>query len=122
MSETNEEVRFTSTSLADKKALQVGDTVCFQYAQHKKTNQARAVNVQGKFYFHSCYLEKNFINFILVKRRTQESTIDSIKGEYGFIFYNDSGEMKNLFFHSTNLVNIQMSALSPGDTVQETGQ
>jgi len=95
-----EMVRFTSTSLADKKSLQVGDSVCFQYATHKKTNAIRAVNVQ-------------------VKRRTQQSTIDSIKGEYGFIVFNEEpGENKNLFFHSTNLVNIQMSALSAGDTVQ----
>merc|ERR1712130_640997 len=93
-------VRFTSTSLADKKSLQVGDLVCFQYATHKNTSAIRAVNVQ-------------------VKRRTQQSVIDSIKGEYGFIQFNDeNGESKNLFFHSTNLVNIQMSAISAGDTVQ----
>ena len=43
----NEDIRFTSTSLADKRTLQVGDTVCFQYASHKKTTAIRAVNVQG---------------------------------------------------------------------------
>ena len=40
------EIKFTSTSLADKKALQVGDNVCYQHGIHQTTGLVRAVNVQ----------------------------------------------------------------------------
>ena len=51
------------------------------------------------------------------KRKVQESVIDSIKGDYGFIIFEDGEETKNLFFHSSNLVETQMAELSAGDTV-----
>ena len=57
----NEEIRFTSTSMADKKALQVGDNVCYQHGINRASGIVRAVNVQAK-------------------RRVQVSVIDSIKG------------------------------------------
>lgn len=42
------EIKFTSTSLADKKALQVGDNVCYQHGIHQTTGLVRAVNVQER--------------------------------------------------------------------------
>lgn len=91
------EIRFTSSSLADRKNLQVGDSVCYQHGIHK-SGAKRAVNVQAK-------------------RKVQESLVDSIKGDYGFIVFEDGNETKNLFFHSSNLVETQMSDLGAGDTV-----
>jgi len=91
------EIRFTSSSLADRKNLQAGDSVCYQLGIHKSGSK-RAVNVQAK-------------------RKVQESVIDSIKGDYGFIIFEDGEETKNLFFHSSNLVETQMAELSAGDTV-----
>jgi len=92
------EIKFTSTSLADKKALQVGDNVCYQHGIHQTTGLVRAVNVQAK-------------------RKVQTSVIDSIKGDYGFIVNEEGDDGKNLFFHSSNLVEIKMSDLTAGDTV-----
>jgi len=92
------EIKFTSTSLADKKALQVGDNVCYQHGIHQKTGHVRAVNVQAK-------------------RKVQVSIIDSIKGDYGFIVNEEGDDGKNLFFHSSNLVEIKMSDLNAGDSV-----
>jgi len=92
------EIKFTSTSLADKKALQVGDNVCYQHGIHQTTGLVRAVNVQAK-------------------RKVQVSVIDSIKGDYGFIVNEEGDDGKNLFFHSSNLVEIKMSDLSAGDSV-----
>ena len=42
------EIKFTSTSLADKKALQVGDNVCYQHGIHQASGIVRAVNVQER--------------------------------------------------------------------------
>jgi len=92
------EIKFTSTSLADKKALQVGDNVCYQHGIHQTTGVVRAVNVQAK-------------------RKVQVSVIDSIKGDYGFIVNEEGDDGKNLFFHSSNLVEIKMNDLSAGDSV-----
>jgi len=92
------EIKFTSTSLADKKALQVGDNVCYQHGIHQSTNLVRAVNVQAK-------------------RKVQVSIIDSIKGDYGFIVNEEGDDGKNLFFHSSNLVEIKMADLNAGDSV-----
>ena len=64
---SNEEIRFTSTSMADKKALQVGDNVCYQHGINQATGVIRAVNVQAK-------------------RRVQVSVIDSIKGKAQSIY------------------------------------
>jgi cold shock CspA family protein len=98
---SNEEIRFTSTSMADKKALQVGDNVCYQHGINQATGVIRAVNVQAK-------------------RRVQVSVIDSIKGDYGFIVFDEEkkGEnAKSLFFHSSNLIDLSMGDLSVGDSV-----
>ena len=51
------------------------------------------------------------------KRKVQVSVIDSIKGDYGFIVNEEGDDGKNLFFHSSNLVEIKMSDLSAGDSV-----
>jgi len=91
------DVRFTSSSLGDRKNLQVGDSVCYQHGVHK-SGAKRAVNVQAK-------------------RKMQESLIDSIKGDYGFIVFEDGEDTKNLFFHSSNLIETQISELGAGDTV-----
>ena len=45
-----ETVRFSSTSMAEKRTLNQNDPVCFQLATHKKTGAVRAYNVQCKFY------------------------------------------------------------------------
>jgi len=92
------EIKFTSTSLADKKALQVGDNVCYQHGIHQASGIVRAVNVQAK-------------------RKVQVSIIDSIKGDYGFIVNEEGDDGKNLFFHSSNLVEIKMNELNAGDSV-----
>lgn len=92
------EIKFTSTSLADKKALQVGDNVCYQHGINQQTSIIRAVNVQAK-------------------RKVQVSIIDSIKGDYGFIVNEDGDDGKNLFFHSSNLIEVKMGDLTAGDTV-----
>jgi cold shock CspA family protein len=91
------DIRFTSSSLADRKNLQVGDSVCYQHGVHT-SGAKRAVNVQAK-------------------RKMQESLIDSIKGDYGFIVFEDGEETKNLFFHASNLIETQISELGAGDTV-----
>ena len=67
------DIRFTSSSLGDRKNLQVGDSVCYQHGVHK-SGAKRAVNVQAK-------------------RKMQESLIDSIKGDYGFIVFEGKFEL-----------------------------
>ena len=45
-------VRFSSTSMAEKRTFNQNDPVCFQLATHKKTGDIRAVNVQCKITFN----------------------------------------------------------------------
>ncbi|CAG5102255.1 Oidioi.mRNA.OKI2018_I69.chr1.g215.t1.cds [Oikopleura dioica] len=93
-------VRFSSTSMAEKRTFNQNDPVCFQLATHKKTGDIRAVNVQ-------------------LKRKQQQSTIESIKGEYGFINYQEGeGDSKNVFFHATNLIDVAIADLGVGDVVK----
>lgn len=95
-----ETVRFSSTSMAEKRTLNQNDPVCFQLATHKKTGTVRAYNVQ-------------------LKRKQQQSTIESIKGEYGFINYQEGeGDSKNVFFHATNLIEVSIADLGVGDIVK----
>jgi len=95
-----ETVRFSSTSMAEKRTLNQNDPVCFQLATHKKTGAVRAYNVQ-------------------LKRKQQQSTIESIKGEYGFINYQEGeGDSKNVFFHATNLIDVSIADLGVGDIVK----
>ena len=57
------------------------------------------------------------VNLSKAKRKVQVSIIDSIKGDYGFIVNEDGDDGKNLFFHSSNLIEVKMGDLTAGDTV-----
>lgn len=85
------------TSLADKRDfLQKGDVVKFQVSVVKTSGQLRATRIAAV-------------------RKCQRAKVDSVKGQYGFLQY-EQEEGKKLFFHMTEVHD--NAALSAGDEVE----
>lgn len=90
-------VEYGITSLVDKKTvLQPGDKVRFQIGVDKQTGKERAMKI------------------ISVRQRVR-ARVESVKGQFGFIAY-ENEEGKNLFFHMSELEG-EME-LQPGDEVE----
>lgn len=96
--EKEEVYRFGITSLVDKKEqLQVGNKVSFQTYIDSVTKTIRATRV-------AC------------KRNILRGRVESLKGQFGFISY-DNDEGKRIFFHMSELIDIHSSDLRTGDEV-----
>ncbi|XP_076800145.1 cold shock domain-containing protein E1-like isoform X1 [Clavelina lepadiformis] len=96
-------IPYSPMSLSDRRDfIQVGDKVTFQVSINSSSHKQRAVNVT-------------------VNRETVRATIDSIKGEFGFINYEvkggESGGNGKLFFHMSE-VRDPIQLISPGCTVE----
>jgi len=95
-------IAYSPLSLSDRRDfIQIGDRVTFQVSTEVNSGTQRAVNVN-------------------VIRETVRATIDSIKGEYGFINYEVSGgELGNgkLFFHMSE-VRDPTQQITTGSTVE----
>lgn len=94
-------VAYSPLSLSDRRDfIQIGDKVTFQVCTEMVKGLQRAVNVK-------------------VNRETVRATVDSIKGEYGFINYEVTGEAGNgkLFFHMSE-VRDQHQQIATGSTVE----
>lgn len=94
-------IAYSPLSLSDRRDfIQIGDKVTFQVSTEMSNGMQRAVNVK-------------------VNRETVRATVDSIKGDYGFINYEVSGgEPGNgkLFFHMSE-VREPSQQISAGSTV-----
>lgn len=96
VSENQAEYEFGITSLCDKhEFLQKGDVVQFQVGLTKK-GQERAINIKAI-------------------RTTVQATVDTIKGNFGFLSY-EAEEGKKLFFHMSEVKG--GTTLQPGDKVE----
>lgn len=86
--DSEEQITFSPLSLNDRRDfIQAGDKVTFQICTNTSTDQIRAVNVS-------------------VKRETIQATVESVKGEYGFINYevkNADSASSKLFFHMSEV-------------------
>lgn len=90
---------FGITSLMEKKeALQAGDKVTFQVWYDEKSHQHRAMNV-------SC------------RRSTLRGTIESVKGQFGFISYNGAEDGRSVFFHLSEVIDHHGKPLQAGEEV-----
>lgn len=90
-------VQYGITSLVDKKTvLQPGDKVRFQLGVDKITGKERAMKI------------------VSVRQRVR-ARVESVKGQFGFIAY-ENEEGKNLFFHMSELDGDM--ELQPGDEVE----
>jgi len=90
--------RFGITSILEKKeCLQAGDKVSFQLCIDSTTKKKRACNI-------AC------------KRSLVRGKIESLKGQFGFISYENEGG-KSVFFHMSEVQNNHGKELRPGDDV-----
>lgn len=90
--------RFGITSILEKKeALQTGDKVSFQLCVDAVTKKKRACNI-------AC------------KRSLIKGKVESIKGQFGFIYY-ESEDGKSVFFHMSEVQKSPGKELKVGDDV-----
>ncbi|XP_077970092.1 cold shock domain-containing protein E1-like isoform X2 [Styela clava] len=87
--DSEQQIKYSPLSLSDRRDfIQASDKVTFQICSNTSNNQVRAVNVS-------------------VKRETIQATVESVKGEYGFINYEvkntDSASSGKLFFHMSEV-------------------